>query len=60
MDHLSCTDQALWTELTSASEVSPDAHLLCLNAMCDNDVKCAKDCLNHVTNVVQQEDLTRY
>lgn len=60
MDRLSCTDQTLWKDMTSRTSVSPDIHLVCLNAMCDNNVRCAKDCLHHVTQEVSQEDLPRW
>ena len=41
-------------------QVSKDTHLLCLNAMCDNDVKCGKDCLGHVTELISTEDLPKW
>ncbi len=50
--------QELWSRLTSGSPVSPDVHLLCINALCNNDVKCGKKCLGHVTNEVNAEDLS--
>ena len=28
--------------------------------MCDNNVKCAKDCLSHVTELVSSEDLPKW
>jgi hypothetical protein len=57
---LTCTDEALWSELTRESPVTPDVHLLCLNAMCDNDVKCAKECLGHITKQVDPDDIQRW
>ena len=59
-DALECADQHLWDSLTAQTSVSPDVHLLCLNAMCDNDVKCGKACLRHVTKEVAPQDLAKW
>ena len=60
MNVLACADRELWKKLTSKTSVSADVHLLCLNAMCDNDVSCAKDCLEHVTQDIRLEDISTW
>lgn len=60
LDRLGCTDKALWEGLTGQTSISPDVHLLCLNAMCDNNVRCAKECLSHVTSDIDPTDLPRW
>lgn len=61
-DQMSCADEHLWRKLTSdvKAKLPPDVLLLCINAMCDNDVKCGKKCLNHVSNDISPEDLPRW
>ena len=56
-DRLECTDKKLWDKLTATSTVSADTRLLCLNAMCDYNVACAKQCLEHVSVRVAEADL---
>jgi hypothetical protein len=46
--------------MTAGTPISPDVRLLCLNAMCDNNLSCAKNCLNHVTSEMNIEDVQKW
>ena len=46
--------------MTAGSSVSRDVRLLCMNAMCDNNLACAKTCMNHVTADVKAEDVAKW
>ncbi len=59
-DRLACADEKLWQKLTAFSEVSADVRLVCLNAMCDNNVACAKQCHEHVSKRVNEKDLSEW
>ncbi|CAB4057168.1 unnamed protein product [Lepeophtheirus salmonis] len=55
---LECTDRKLWERITKGASVSPDVLLLCLNGLCDHDIKCAKSCLSHVSSDIDPDDLS--
>ena len=50
----------MWEKMTAGSPVSRDVRLLCMNAMCDNNLACAKTCMNHVTADVAAEDVAKW
>ena len=50
----------MWEKMTAGSPVSRDVRLLCMNAMCDNNLACAKTCMGHVTTQVAAEDVARW
>jgi hypothetical protein len=50
----------MWKQMTSDTAVSPDVRLLCLNAMCDNNLACAKNCLGHVTTKMDLADVPKW
>jgi len=55
-DRLSCADQQVWQKLLSADSSLVDGQVsnICLNIVCENNIKCGRSCLNHIETV--QED----
>lgn len=48
---LTCADNHLWPAIQQSIATTPQIAETCLNVICDNNIKCGKECLKHIQKV---------
>jgi len=53
---LACGDRAVWDYVSRVQQKAEEEHAaLCLDSLCDSEVKCGVSCLNHIHNLSPNE-----